>query len=193
MAVADDPAGPFTDSGKPLIDQLPAGITHGQTIDPVVFADPVSGKNYRVRYGFADAPQGPIHIPANNIVLQKSVASGIYATGHNSVIQAPGKDEWYMVYHRFNYPNGIQLGHAAGYNREVCIDKLQFNADSTIRQVIPTHTGILPKQDFHSWAASPPMGWNSWDCFGPTVTEKEVKANADYMAAHLKKQGGNTS
>ncbi|MBW9956727.1 family 43 glycosylhydrolase, partial [Escherichia coli] len=110
VAVADDPAGPFTDSGKPLIDQLPAGITHGQTIDPVVFADPVSGKNYRVRYGFADAPQGPIHIPANNIVLQKSVASGIYATGHNSVIQAPGKDEWYMVYHRFNYPNGIQLG-----------------------------------------------------------------------------------
>ena len=33
------------------------------------------------------------------------------------------------------------------------------------------------------------MGWNSWDCFGPTVTEDEVKANADYMAANLKKHG----
>jgi hypothetical protein len=33
------------------------------------------------------------------------------------------------------------------------------------------------------------MGWNSWDCFGPTVVESEVKANADYMAANLKKFG----
>lgn len=33
------------------------------------------------------------------------------------------------------------------------------------------------------------MGWNSWDCFGPTVTEDEVKANADYMAEHLKQYG----
>ena len=33
------------------------------------------------------------------------------------------------------------------------------------------------------------MGWNSWDCYGPTVVEKEVKANADYMAKYLKKFG----
>jgi len=43
--------------------------------------------------------------------------------------------------------------------------------------------------DFLSWAATPPMGWNSWDCYGPTVTEAEVKANADYMAEHLKTHG----
>jgi alpha-galactosidase len=47
------------------------------------------------------------------------------------------------------------------------------------------------KTDFHAWAPTPPMGWNSWDCFGPTVTEEEVKANADYMAAHLKSSGWN--
>lgn len=45
------------------------------------------------------------------------------------------------------------------------------------------------QSDFHSWAPTPPMGWNSWDCYGPTVVEGEVKANADYMAAHLKKFG----
>ncbi|AOW10810.1 NPCBM/NEW2 domain-containing protein [Flavobacterium gilvum] len=50
--------------------------------------------------------------------------------------------------------------------------------------------GISQKtKDFHSWAATPPMGWNSWDCFGPTVTEAEVKANADYMAQYLKPYG----
>ena len=42
---------------------------------------------------------------------------------------------------------------------------------------------------FYNLALTPPMGWNSWDCFGPTVTEQEVMANADYMAAHLKKYG----
>ncbi len=42
---------------------------------------------------------------------------------------------------------------------------------------------------FHKWAPVPPMGWNSWDCFGPTVVEDEIKANADYMAKYLKKYG----
>ena len=32
-----------------------------------------------------------------------------------------------------------------------------------------------------TWAQTPPMGWNSWDCYGPTVEEPEVKANADYI------------
>ena len=38
-------------------------------------------------------------------------------------------------------------------------------------------------------ALTPPMGWNSWDCYGTTVTEQEVKANASYMAKHLKEHG----
>ena len=38
-------------------------------------------------------------------------------------------------------------------------------------------------------ADTPPMGWNSWDCYGTTVTEAEVKTNADYMAKHLKQHG----
>lgn len=45
------------------------------------------------------------------------------------------------------------------------------------------------EMEFHKWAATPPMGWNSWDCYGPTVTEPEVKANADYMSKNLKKFG----
>ncbi|MBQ8282812.1 MAG: NPCBM/NEW2 domain-containing protein [Paraprevotella sp.] len=42
---------------------------------------------------------------------------------------------------------------------------------------------------FQKWALTPPMGWNSWDCFGPTVVEDEVKANADYMAEKLAAYG----
>lgn len=35
----------------------------------------------------------------------------------------------------------------------------------------------------------PPMGWNSWDCYGASVCEKEVRANALYMAENLKEYG----
>src|SRR4051812_11959516 len=38
-------------------------------------------------------------------------------------------------------------------------------------------------------ASVPPMGWNSYDCYGVAVREDEVKANADYMAAYLLKYG----
>jgi alpha-galactosidase len=38
-------------------------------------------------------------------------------------------------------------------------------------------------------AATPPMGWNSWDSYGETVSEPEIKANAAWMAEHLKSYG----
>ncbi|UYQ95824.1 family 43 glycosylhydrolase [Chitinophaga horti] len=100
--------------------------------------------DYRVRYGIADSPTGKIQVPANNMVLNKDAAVGLYGTGHHSILQIPGKDEWYIVYHRFNYPKGINMGRAAGYNREVCIDKMTFGKDGTIITVTPTHKGIDP-------------------------------------------------
>ena len=38
-------------------------------------------------------------------------------------------------------------------------------------------------------AQYPPMGWNSWDCYGAAVTEDIVRQNAEYMAKHLKDYG----
>ena len=38
-------------------------------------------------------------------------------------------------------------------------------------------------------AQTPPMGWNSWDCYGAAVTEAQVRANAEYMASFLKPFG----
>ncbi|CAD0009062.1 family 43 glycosylhydrolase [Flavobacterium salmonis] len=202
VAVSDNPAGPFKDSGKALVATKPEGAKGGQEIDPDVFTDPKTGKsylywgngymavaelnddmisfkgdiklikvdktfregtyviyrkgtyyfmwseddtrspNYKVRYGTSKSPLGPIEIPENNIVIQGIPDQGIYATGHNSVLQIPNKDEWYITYHRFSYPTGIKMGEAGGFHREVCIDKLEFNPDGTIKQATPTHTGI---------------------------------------------------
>ena len=38
-------------------------------------------------------------------------------------------------------------------------------------------------------AQTPPMGWNSWDCYGAAVNEEQVRQNADYMAKYLKPYG----
>lgn len=200
VAVADDPAGPFKDAGKPLIDQLPEGVQRGQNIDPDVFTDPQSGKTflywgnafmavgelnddmvsvkpnttkilipndsfysegsyvfyrngyyyfmwskndtrspeYQVRYVRSTSPTGPVDPSKGEIILSKDIDKGIFATGHHSVLQVPGKDEWYIVYHRFKRPGGIYMGQEAGYNREVCIDKLEFNEDGSIKKVITT-------------------------------------------------------
>ncbi len=50
-------------------------------------------------------------------------------------------------------------------------------------------TGITVAKPEIQLAQTPPMGWNSYNCFGGNVTEAEVKANADYMAEKLKQFG----
>ena len=41
----------------------------------------------------------------------------------------------------------------------------------------------------NEFAPNPPMGWNSWDCYGAAVTEEILLRNADYMAENLLKYG----
>ena len=48
-----------------------------------------------------------------------------------------------------------------------------------------------PMQPYHKWAETPPLGWNSWDIFGTTVTEKQIMEQADAMAIHLLPSGYN--
>jgi alpha-galactosidase len=57
---------------------------------------------------------------------------------------------------------------------------------------VPCHSSATSENAspaFLSWAATPPMGWNSWDCFATTVTEAQTRFAADYMAAHLAAHG----
>jgi hypothetical protein len=49
--------------------------------------------------------------------------------------------------------------------------------------------GAEPAPAFWQWAPTPPMGWNSWDCFATTVTEAQTKAQADFMAGQLARHG----
>ena len=46
-----------------------------------------------------------------------------------------------------------------------------------------------PNPAFLQWAPTPPMGWNSWDSFATTVTETQIRAQADVMAVQLARHG----
>ena len=97
--------------------------------------DDTGAANYHVAYGTAKSPLGPIEVAKDPIVLIQDPQHEIYGTAHNSVIQKPGTDDWYIVYHRINKD---YLHFQPGVHREVCIDKMEFNADGTIKRVIPT-------------------------------------------------------
>lgn len=101
--------------------------------------DDTGAANYHVAYGTSKSPLEPIEVAKDPIVLIQDPQHEIYGTAHNSVIQKPGTDEWYIVYHRINKD---YIHFQPGVHREVCIDKLEFNADGTIKRVVPTHGGI---------------------------------------------------
>ena len=55
--------------------------------------------------------------------------------------------------------------------------------------VHPLYWAHLSKEVAYGFAKTPPKGWNSWDVYGASVTEEEVKRNADIMAEKLKVYG----
>jgi len=99
--------------------------------------DDTGSKNYCVRYAMSDSPLGKFTFPENNLVIRRDDSQGIFGTGHHQMICKPGTDEWYIIYHRFAWMNGKVMD-GPGYHREVCIDRVYFNEDGTIRQVVPT-------------------------------------------------------
>ncbi|RYY10165.1 MAG: hypothetical protein EOO04_37300 [Chitinophagaceae bacterium] len=82
---------------------------------------------YCVAYATGDNPLGPFTKASGPPILK---AKGVVrAAGHHSVIQIPGKDEWYIAYHRFKIPGGN------GYNRETCLSPLRFDETGNILPV----------------------------------------------------------
>src|SRR5574344_1973525 len=103
--------------------------------------DDTGADNYHVAYGTSTSPTGPITVASQPIVIIQDASNGIYGTGHNSIVNVPGTDEWYIVYHRINK---AYRSNGPGYHREVCCDKLTFASDGSINKVTPTRTGISP-------------------------------------------------
>lgn len=91
---------------------------------------------YKVAYAVSDNVLGPFERKATVLEADESIATG---AGHHSVINIPGTDEWYMVYHRRPIPN-LDRDH-----RVVCIDRMHFDSDGNIKNVKMTFEGVKRK------------------------------------------------
>jgi beta-xylosidase len=103
--------------------------------------DDTRSENYHVAYATGPSPLGPW--TKKGTILSKRPEYGILATGHHSVVNVPGTDDWYIVYHRFAL-NGPGKPGGDGMHRETTLDRLEFAADGTIKPVVPTLEGIRP-------------------------------------------------
>lgn len=123
--------------GEPkVIDNLPAkGLLEG----PFTFErngiyyltyPHVENKTERLEYATSTSPMGPFK-PAG--VILDEAESGCW-TVHHSILEYKG--QWYLFYH------DKDLSPAFDKNRAIRADKLFFNADGTIRKVIPTLRGV---------------------------------------------------
>ncbi|KAF1960321.1 hypothetical protein CC80DRAFT_489503 [Byssothecium circinans] len=93
--------------------------------------DDTGSENYRVGYATSASIDGPWTY--RGVILRKDTSKGILGTGHSSIVNVPGTDDWYIAYHRFKIPGGN------GTHRETTIDRLYFDATTGfIKPVVPT-------------------------------------------------------
>ncbi|WP_278724537.1 family 43 glycosylhydrolase [Bacteroides finegoldii] len=97
--------------------------------------DDTGSPNYHLAYGTSKSPLGPVEVAKDPVILIQDPEKGIYGPAHNSIVQVPGTDQWFVAYHRINRN---YLKDSPGIHREVCIDRLEFNDNGSIRPIVPT-------------------------------------------------------
>lgn len=99
--------------------------------------DDARSLDYRVGWGVADSPLGPVTPAAQNfIVLQRHGAA--VGTAHHSVVNVPGTDRWYVAYHRHALPVG------GGYQRQTVLARMEFDAAGNILPMDPLAAPFQP-------------------------------------------------
>jgi len=88
-------------------------------------------KSYRVNYATASSPLGPWHHAPANPILSSHPEIGVVGPGHHGVIQIPGTDEWWCLYHF----------HPGDVDRRVAIDAMTFDEAGNILPIVPTLEG----------------------------------------------------
>ena len=119
-----------------------------------------NSEDYRIRYATAPDMGGPWTYQGE--ILNKDPEMGLLGTGHASIIQVPGTDDWYMAYHTFLndamrprlIDRRLDKQLKTGNKREVRIAKLTFTAPSDaeidagavplINPIPVTYEGINP-------------------------------------------------
>jgi beta-xylosidase len=92
-----------------------------------------TGPDYSVAYAIGDSPFGPFKRVGKILQQDPAIATG---AGHHSVINVPGTDQWYIIYHR------RPLTEKDRNSRETCIEHLYFDENGFIKPVKITNEGV---------------------------------------------------
>ncbi|RYE19223.1 MAG: arabinan endo-1,5-alpha-L-arabinosidase [Sphingobacteriales bacterium] len=92
-----------------------------------------TGPDYQVAYAIGDSPAGPFKRISTVLKQDAAIATG---AGHHSVVNIPGTNEWYIIYHR------RPLTETNGNHRVTCIDRMYFDKDGYIQPVKITNEGV---------------------------------------------------
>lgn len=119
--------------GQTFWEVTPAGYTEGALMfkrNGIYYfmwsEDAWTGPNYRVSYAMASSPLGPFNKIGTVLSQNSNIATG---SGHHTVVNVPGTDDWYIFYHR------RPLGETNHDHRVLAYDAMHFNADGTIQPV----------------------------------------------------------
>jgi beta-xylosidase len=96
-----------------------------------------TGPDYSVAYAIADSPFGPFKRISKILQQDPAIATG---AGHHSILNVPGTNDWYIVYHR------RPLSETHADHRATCIDRMYFDEQGLIRPVKITTEGVAPQK-----------------------------------------------
>lgn len=92
------------------------------------------GETYAYAYVTSrESPTGPWTIPSEKIIAQTDASVGIYGPGHGCFVNPEGTDDWYFIH--------LEFGRSST-NRQVFAQKMEFNADDTIKPIKLTNQGV---------------------------------------------------
>ncbi len=95
-----------------------------------------TGPNYKVAYAISGNMFGPWKRIGTILQQNRDVATG---AGHHSVVNIPGTDEWYIIYHR------RPLSETSAHHRVTCIDRMEFDDKGFILPVEITFEGVTSR------------------------------------------------
>lgn len=103
--------------------------------------------NYQVWVATSDSPVGPFVSPEKDaIILSKRPEKKILGPGHHSFLFLPNGEN-FIFYHRL-----VVEGAKSEWDREVCLDRVEFDADGAIVPIEPTLEGISTPVDLKQFA-----------------------------------------
>ncbi|WP_308467229.1 family 43 glycosylhydrolase [Rathayibacter soli] len=91
--------------------------------------------DYRIRWAVGGSPFGPWDV--RGVLLEQDPERGVVGTGHHSIAQLPGTDDWVIAYHRFAVPGGD------GYHRELVVQPLHHDKSGDLEPVVPDLEPLL--------------------------------------------------